>query len=316
MVGGRKCWCGTLQLENELFDGQEWLNKLYNNKIIEYGVGQIELGSHYHFQMYLRINKEVSLAWMKKHINEEAHWEPRKGSTAQARDYCMKEETRVAGPWEVGCETGMGRRSDLDRAAEMIDEGASLREVALENKAVFIRYHRGLAAYQAITKSKGPRDIFECGPEVWVFWGTTGTGKSHQAYIRWPDAYRKPTNDKWWDGYRGQETVVFDDFKGSSMKLQDFQLVIDKYPIDIEVKGGYIPLSATRYVFTSNKHPSEWYSTDADPDGSVMRRIDDYCKKHGRLIHCLPGFTMEPEGESGGKDAALEFMGRAGPWEE
>lgn len=187
-----------------------------------------------------------------------------------------------------------GRRSDLEKAAEMLDDGYSLREVAGECKAVFIRYHRGLKAYQDLILSGGPRDLMKDGPEVWVFWGPTGTGKSHRAFTSWPGAYRKITSDKWWDGYKGQETVIFDDFKGSSLKLHDFQLVIDKYPLDVEVKGGLIPLSAKRYVFTSNKHPKDWYSETADPDGSVMRRINEFCAKHGRLIHML-GRWMQDE---------------------
>ena len=63
-----------------------------------------------------------------------------------------------------------------------------------------------------------------------------------------------------------EETVIFDDFKGSSMRLHDFQLIVDRYPVKVETKGSTVELSATRLVFTSNKHPSEWYSGDADPE--------------------------------------------------
>ena len=63
------------------------------------------------------------------------------------------------------------------------------------------------------------------------------------------------TNDKWWDGYHGEKTVIFDDFKGSSMRLHDFQLIVDRYPVKVETKGSTVELSATRLVFTSNKHP-------------------------------------------------------------
>ena len=39
----------------------------------------------------------------------------------------------------------------------MIDEGRTLREVAVECKSTFIRHHKGLRAYEAIIRSKGPR---------------------------------------------------------------------------------------------------------------------------------------------------------------
>ena len=56
-------------------------------------------------------------------------------------------------------------------------------------------------------------------------------------------------------------------------------------PGTVETKGSTVELSATRLVFTSNKHPSEWYSGDADPEGTVMRRINEFCADRGRLIH-------------------------------
>ena len=56
------------------------------------------------------------------------------------------------------------------------------------------------------------------------------------------------------------------------------QLIVDRYPVKVETKGSTVELSATRLVFTSNKHPSEWYSGDADrgyrhaPNKRVLRR--------------------------------------------
>ena len=40
------------------------------------------------------------------------------------------------------------------------------------------------------------------------------------------------------------------------MRLHDFQLIVDRYPVKVETKGSTVELSATRLVFTSNKHPS------------------------------------------------------------
>lgn len=179
----------------------------------------------------------------------------------------------------------MGGRTDLAMAAQAIREGKEMKEVATEFPEAFIKYSKGMMAYQTLMKSRGKRQCPPDGPEVWVFWGPTGTGKSRRAFSEWPHAYRKMTNDKWWDGYRGEETVIFDDFKGNSMRLHDFQLIVDRYPVKVETKGSTVELSATRLVFTSNRHPSEWYSGDADPEGTVMRRIDEFCARRGRLIH-------------------------------
>ena len=79
-----------------------------------------------------------------------------------------------------------------------------IREVALEFPEPFIKYHKGMMAYKSLITSRGPRKCPPDGPEVWVFWGATGTGKSRRAFETWPDAYRKMTNDKWWDGYHGK----------------------------------------------------------------------------------------------------------------
>jgi len=284
MPSGFRQWCGTKQIQGE-FDAEAFLKELVESGKARFVVGQLEEGSHLHLQYYVQRDRQSTLTVMKRDICGESHWEPARGTPEQNIQYCTKASTRVAGPWKFGECSKQGQRTDIEKAAQMIDEGRSLREVAIECKSTFIKFHKGLCTYEAITRSKGPRTFGPEGPEVWVFWGETGTGKSRRAFEQWPDAYRKMSTDKWWDGYRGQETVIFDDFKGSSMRLHEFQMVLDRYPMQVEIKGAFVDLSATRYVFTSNKHPREWYSREADPDGTVMRRITEFCEEHGRLIH-------------------------------
>lgn len=290
MVNTQKCWCGTLQLLDANFDGQAFLQRLLDSGTIHYGVGQIEKGSHFHFQFYVQLDKRRSFNTVKK-ISETAHWEPARGTPAQNKKYCTKDDTRVAGPWEVGEAIGQGNRTDLALVADMITEGATIREVADMYPATFAKYHGGIKSLKAVLSDNGPRKFGPEGPEVWIFWGPAGTGKSRRAHESWPDAYRKLVNGKWWDGYRGQETVIFDDFKGSSMTLHDFQTVIDWYPTRVETKGGSVELSATRYVFTSNRNPYEWYSEEADPHRTAARRITEFCANHGRLVHMLGRWT-------------------------
>lgn len=279
---------GTLNGVGADFDGEAYLRGMVERGRVRFAAGQLEKGEDagaLHLQYYVQRPGKTTLAALRREVCDASHWEVARGTAAECVAYVTKERTRVDGPWRFGECTTMGSRSDLARAAQAIRDGKTLKEVAEEHPEEFIRYHKGLVAYQAALASRGPRVCPPDGPEVWVFWGPTGTGKSRRAFETWPDAYRKMTNDKWWDGYRGEETVIFDDFKGSSMRLHDFQLIVDRYPVKVETKGSTVELSATRLVFTSNRHPSEWYSGDADPEGTVMRRIDEFCARRGRLIH-------------------------------
>ena len=80
----------------------------------------------------------------------------------------------------------------------------------------------------------------------------------------WPGAFWKTPYTQWWDGYGTHDTVILDDFRGDCMRLTDLQRLLDWYPLWVEIKGGSLPMLATRYVITSNQHPADWY-TRGDP---------------------------------------------------
>ena len=88
----------------------------------------------------------------------------------------------------------------------------------------------------------------------------------------------------------GQETVVLDDFKDYAMPLVELQRLLDWYPLWVEVKGGSVPMLAKRYVLTANTSPEDWY-LKADVHCTIWRRVTDFAAKHGRLIHCVDGWT-------------------------
>lgn len=43
------------------------------------------------------------------------------------------------------------------------------------------------------------------------------------------------------------------------MACQDFLKVTDKYPLKVQVKGGYVPACWTRIIITTNIHPKDWW---------------------------------------------------------
>lgn len=288
MPNGARNWCGTLQLEEDASpDAQrDWLGSLFAKDEVRYVVGQIERGTHLHLQFFIQFDKQRALTWVKRNVHDKAHWEPARGNAKQNRAYCTKEDSRVHGPWEFGSITVQGQREGLERAIELVKAGAPLRDIAEEQSYVWVHHGRGLMDLRKQLGLEADRRKFdEHGPEVWCLWGPSGTGKSRFVNRMWPEAFWKIPNEKWWDGYTGQETVILDDYKDGDMRLSDLQRLIDWYPLWVEVKGGTIPMLAKRYVFTCNTHPSSWYRK-ADPHRTILRRFQEFAEQWGRLIMC------------------------------
>lgn len=98
--------------------------------------------------------------------------------------------------------------------------------------------------------------------EVFVFYGPTGSGKSRRAWSETASlglpTYSKDPRTKFWCGYRGQELVVIDEFRGG-IDIAHLLRWFDRYPCSVETKGGSVPLCATKFWITSNLHPRDWF---------------------------------------------------------
>lgn len=67
--------------------------------------------------------------------------------------------------------------------------------------------------------------------------------------------------DIWYDGYYGQPVALIDEFAGKASRIALAQLlrILDRYPIRVPFKGGFIPFIPKKIYITSNVHPSQWY---------------------------------------------------------
>lgn len=82
--------------------------------------------------------------------------------------------------------------------------------------------------------------------------GPTGSGKSRWAYSIPGTIYAKNANNKWFDGYHHQDTVILDDYRPN--KHLDFNLLLnlaDRYPLTVERKGGTLHFNSKRLVITT-----------------------------------------------------------------
>ncbi|AXH74589.1 MAG: putative viral replication protein [Cressdnaviricota sp.] len=268
-------WCFTLNTPS-----QQELSTLSTvfatSPACMYMVYQLEEGSNgtRHAQGYIEFNAAQRFSTVKRLISPRIHLEKRMGTRDQAREYCMKLESRVEGPWEYGTWVpgGSGRRSDLHFIREKIKQGATEVDLWEEYFPTMARNYRAIDRYRGLVSV--PRDT---PPVVHVLYGPTGTGKSRWCQETFPGAYWK-SQDQWWDDYDGQEAVICDEFYGW-LKFSILLRICDRYPIRLERKGGFINFKTKTIVFCSNTKPEEWYQNIKNFN-AFERRVD--------LWHYLP----------------------------
>lgn len=263
----------TIFLENH----KTIMEELISKQELKYCIYQIEECPNTkkrHLQGYFVFSTRKRLDTIKKLLGDNTiHLERRRGSHDDAKRYCSKEESRVEGPFEFGDDEDLrkSKKRKLDEIRDRIQSGASERDIADEYFGLWVRYHKAFNAYRLLISQS--RD-FET--EVRCYWGKAGVGKSRRAsYEAGPNAYRKPLGP-WWDGYDGEQNVIFDDFYGW-IKLDEFLRICDRYQHRVPVKGGFVNFRPKLIIFTSNVEPLKWYSEDilqGDIRDAFLRRFN------------------------------------------
>lgn len=231
-----------------------------------------------HIQGYVYFKKPQRFNKVKSYVPE-AHIEPRHGNHEQAKAYCSKPETRIAGPWTFGEDLQPGKRNDLAELKKDLDEGKSLRDISSEHFSSYLRYARGITSYQILhSKPRSTKTI------VTVIFGLTNVGKTTSIQKAFPDAFWLPAPNKgqsvWWDGYDQHSTVVIDEFYGW-IEFSVIQRLLDAFPYKVQTKGGFVNFVASRVIFTSNEPPESWYK----PESVSRARLESLYRRIEEVIH-------------------------------
>lgn len=254
-----KYWCFTLNNPTE--EPTTFIARINALRSVTACVFQTERGESgtEHWQGYIEMSKSRPMSQVKAIIRGNPHLEKRRGTAEQAIQYCKKPQTRIRGPWECGTFSPTrkpGQRTDLEAIVTTMETATSLTEVVREHPAASIRYSRGIKfTYQHIKAPTVPKV-----PNVWLFYGKTGTGKTRYA-MQQQQPFKKSGSTQWFDGYDHQDTLIFDDFggKASRMCLTDVLNYLDRYPVKLPVKGDFVDRNCSLIIVTTNIHPMLWY---------------------------------------------------------
>lgn len=172
-----------------------------------------------------------------------------------------------------------GKRKDLDFVKEALDAGQSTRDIVMGSNEgfragarylAFMERYRGMLAQTTEFKAK----------EVYVYYGATGTGKTRKAF---EDAGGMNPDTVWrwvpgmgatfFEGYCGQKTVIFDEFRGQ-LTFGQLLVLLDGYPTSVQIKGSSVAWGPDKIYMTSPVHPKEWYQSKGDDSiAQLLRRI-------------------------------------------
>lgn len=217
-----------------------------------------------HLQGYVYFDAGKSLSAAKKLISSRAHLETLRGTPLQAITYCKKEGNFE----EYGEPPSQGKRTDLEQVTTLIKEGASVTEVATQFPVQYVKFYRGINSLKYVLST--PYEHYDVRG-LWYF-GKPGTGKSSFART-FPDIYLKPQN-KWWDGYDGQTTVILDDLDlGGECLGHLLKIWSDRYSCTGETKGGTVHLRHHRLIVTSNFSMDQIFGSSNEILSAVKRRF-------------------------------------------
>lgn len=215
-----------------------------------------------HIQGYVQFARKCrGIAKLQKLIGN-CHVEVARGTLADNKKYCSKEESRIEGPWEVGVPTEQGQRTDLELFKKAIKDKKSERELTEEFFPLMLRHSRAVKQMR-VWLSPPMKPTF--GLEKFgmaelnldkavLLWGETNTGKTNFALAHFKQPLLVRHLDELANLSTENDGVVFDDLEFNHCPFSQVLNLLDMDydgQVHIRYQVATIPAKMKR-IFTSN----------------------------------------------------------------
>lgn len=254
-------------------DSKSALSKICDEGGVRYAVMAKERApttGHEHAHIYLYFTCLKSFKAIKE-VFPTADIERAKGNMEQASKYVTKDGDVL---YEFG---------DLPKPSKSIDEQWKEAVEAFKNgkgdkeSRMYARYQRFFDNLETTYAELKDFDGDLKKKNLWIY-GDPGTGKSRSvreyARLHGLRIYNKLPN-KWWDGFEGQDIVLFEDADADTCRIliRQFKLWTDRYVFAAELKGSRKDISPNfQFIITSNHDLEECFPEGID-EVAIRRRF-------------------------------------------
>jgi len=241
-----------------------------------------------HYQGYVYFDNARTFQSLVRRLPR-AHLTIARGTARENRAYCTKAAEEGQPPNELVLETGdipspgNNTRVTVENVRDMLREGATYADLTNADSVTV----SALRLAQEWLKYNMPERDFK--PTVRWYYGPTGSGKTRHA-MSWlrseGTVFTVETPGKFWDGYDGQNGVLFDDFRSTRCEFAHLLRLLDRYPMRVEVKGGSRQLNSRHMAITAPCHPRDIYPGLGEDVAQLLRRIDEVIVLPGLHAQC------------------------------
>lgn len=239
----------------------------------------------YHTHLYMAFRNSVMFDTVRSKFYG-AHIEPAKGKHRENRDYIRKEgkwlddakhETNHPETFEEWGELPPDKsrsESQAEQIMQMVMEGKTNAQILREMPTAYSKINYIEQARQTLLQEQHENEWRNLS--VTYIWGETGAGKTRSVMdlYGYPNVYRVMDYAHPFDGYKGQDVILFDEFR-IQLPLSAMLGYLDGYPVELPCRYANKQARFTKVFLVSNIPLEQQYPTvqmDKPGDWAAFRR--------------------------------------------